>query len=64
MEFYKDGEWISMDDFTSHDWDEFENFESLVERESDYVDYMVDTDELVDRLMTDDDFYDNVVGWF
>ena len=23
-----------------------------------------DEDEFVDRLMTDDDFYDRVVGWF
>ena len=53
-----------MDDFTGHEWDDFENFESLVEREADEVDFIVDTDDMVDRLMTDDDYYDRVVGWF
>lgn len=53
-----------MDDFTDYEWDDLENFESLVEREADEVDFIVDTDDMVDRLMTDDDYYDRVVGWF
>lgn len=53
-----------MDDFTGIEWDDFENFESLVEKEADDVDFLVDMDEVVDRMMTDPDYYDNVVGWF
>lgn len=64
MEFYMDGHWVSMDDFTAAEWDEFDNFERLVEREADYLDTKLVADEMIDRMMTDDDFYDNVVGWF
>lgn len=53
-----------MDDFTDYEWDDFENFEILVEREAEEVDFIVDTDDMVDRLMTDDDYYDRVVGGF
>jgi hypothetical protein len=64
MEIWNGKEWIIMDDFTSAEWDEFENFESLVERESDYIDIQAGLDEVVDRMMCDPKFHDEIVGWF
>jgi len=53
-----------MDDFTGHEWDDFENFESLVERESEYYELSADLDEMTDRMMTDPKYHDEIVGWF
>lgn len=64
MEIWNGKEWIVMDDFTSVEWDEFDNFESLIERESDYVDIQADLDEVVDRMMCNPKFHDEIVGWF
>ena len=64
MDIWYKGEWITMDDFTGHEWDDFENFESLVEREADEAEVLRDIDDVVDRMMTDPGYYDRVVGWF
>ena len=64
MEIWNGKEWIVVDDFTSVDWDGFENFEDLVEREADYVDFQAGVDEMVDRMMCDPKFHDEIVGWF
>lgn len=53
-----------MDDFTGHEWDEFDNFEDIVERDADYVDLVADLDETVDKMMTSPKFHDEIVGWF
>ena len=53
-----------MDDFTGEEWDEFDNFEDIVERESDYYEMIADADEKVKRMMTDSKYYDEIVGWF
>jgi hypothetical protein len=65
MDIYYKGVWIMMDDFTGAEWDEFENFEDLVERESDYAEFVAaEADEMAKRMMTDPDYYDKIVGWF
>jgi hypothetical protein len=64
MEIYYKGVWVTMDDFTGEEWDEFDNFEDLVERESDYFELVADLDEKVDKMMTDPKYYDQIVGWF
>lgn len=53
-----------MEDFTSIEWDEFDNFEALVEQEADFVDLQAGIDEVVDRMMISEGYYDRVVGWF
>ena len=58
MEIWNGKEWISVE------LDEFDMFDSLVERESDYVDFQADLDEVVDRMMCNPKFYDEIVGWF
>jgi hypothetical protein len=64
MEIYYKGVWVTMDDFTGEEWDEFDNFEDLVERESDYFELVADLDEKVDKMMTNPKYYDQIVGWF
>jgi hypothetical protein len=64
MEIYYKGVWVTMDDFTGEEWDEFDNFEDLVERESDYFELVADLDEKMDKMMTDPKYYDQIVGWF
>lgn len=64
MEIWNGKEWIVMDDFTSMDWDDFENFDALVEREAVYVDIQAGLDEVTDRMMCDAKFHDEIVGWF
>jgi len=64
MEIYYKGVWVTMDDFTGEEWDEFDNFEDLVERESDYFELVADLDEKVDKMMTDPKYHDDIVGWF
>lgn len=64
MDIYYKGRWYIVDDFTGSEWDEFDNFEALVEREADYVDLQADLDETVDKMMTSPKFHDEIVGWF
>ncbi len=64
MEIYYKGEWIIMDDFTGAEWDEFDNFEDLVERESDYAEITADIDEMAKKMMADPKYHDEIVGWF
>ncbi len=64
MEIYYKGEWIMMDDFTGAEWDEFDNFEDLVERESDYAEITADIDEMAKKMMVDPKYHDEIVGWF
>lgn len=64
MEIWNGKEWIVMDDFTSVDWDDFENFDDFVEREAAYVDIQAGIDERNDRMMCDPKFHDEIVGWF
>jgi len=64
MEVYYKGVWVTMNDFTGEEWDEFDNFEALVERESDYFELVADLDEKVDKMMTDPKYHDDIVGWF
>lgn len=58
MEIYYKGVWITMDDFTGAEWDDFENFEDVVEQDADDVDF------IVDAMMTSEKFHDEIVGWF
>ncbi len=64
MDIYYKGVWIMMDDFTGYEWDEFDSFEDLVERESDYAEITADIDEMAKKMMVDPKYHDETVGWF
>lgn len=41
MDIWYRNDWITVDDLTGYEWDEYENFEPMIERDADYTDFMV-----------------------
>ena len=44
--------------------DDATNVESQIAREDDYAILIADLDEIVDKMMCDPSYYDEIVGWF
>lgn len=41
MDIWYRNDWVTMDDLTGYEWDEYENFEPMIEREADYTDFLI-----------------------
>lgn len=48
MDEWNGTEWVTTEDYTLDEWE----------------DRPVDVDDVVDRMMTDPGYYDEIVGWF